>query len=39
MAQVMPLRLASVNPDWFYHNGSAFLVPAYPDFPGKKAIK
>jgi len=33
------LSLASVNPDWFYHNGSAFLVPAYPGCPGKKAVK
>jgi len=23
------LYLAPVNPDWFYQNGSAFLVPAY----------
>jgi len=33
------LSLAPVNPDWFYHNGSAFLVPAYPGCPGKKAVK
>jgi len=33
------LYLASVNPDWFYQNGSAFLVPAYPGCPGKKAVK
>jgi len=31
------LSLAPVNPDWFYL--PAFLVPAYPDCPGKKAIK
>jgi len=30
------LSLAPVNPDWFYQNGSAFLVPAYPGCPGKK---
>jgi len=23
----LSLSLAPVNPDWFYHNGSAFLVP------------
>jgi len=33
------LSLAPVNPDWFYQNVSAFLVPAYPGCPGKKAIK
>ena len=33
------LSLAPVNPDWFYQNGSVFLVPAYPGCPGKKAIK
>ena len=33
------LSLAAVNPDWFYQNGSAFLVPAYPGCPGKKAVK
>jgi len=33
------LSLAPVNPDWFYQNGSAFLVPAYPGCPEKKAIK
>jgi len=33
------LSLAPVNPDWFCQNGSAFLVPAYPGCPGKKAIK
>jgi len=39
-AQLMPLAsLAPVNPDWFYQNGSAFLVPAYPDGPVKKAVK
>jgi len=27
------------NPDWFYQNGSAFLLPAYPGCPGKKAVK
>ena len=32
------LFLAPVNPDWFYQNGSAFLVPAYPDCPGKKPL-
>jgi len=31
--------LAAVNPDCYYHNGSAFLVPAYPGCPGKKAVK
>jgi len=39
MAQLMPLPLtflAQVNPDWFYQNGSVFLVPAYPGCPGKK---
>jgi len=41
IAQLMPLPLtiSPVNPDWFYQNGSAFLVPAYPGCPGKKAIK
>ena len=29
------LSLAPVNPDWFYQNGSAFLVPAYPGCRGK----
>jgi len=32
MAQLMPLpllSLAPVIPDWFYRNGSAFLVLAY----------
>jgi len=33
------LSPAPVNPDWFYQNGSAFLVPAYPGCPGKKAVK
>ena len=33
------LSLAPVNPDWFYQNDSAFLVPAYPGCPGKKADK
>jgi len=33
------LSLAPVNPDWFYQNGSASLVPAYPGCPGKKAVK
>ena len=33
------LSVAPVNPGWFYQNGSAFLVPAYPGCPGKKAIK
>jgi len=33
------LCLAPVNPDWFYQNGSAFLVPAYPGCPEKKAVK
>jgi len=32
------LSLAAVNPDWFYRNGSAFLVPAYPGCPGKRPI-
>ena len=31
--------LAPVNADWFYQNGSAFLVPAYPGCPGKKAVE
>jgi len=44
IAQLMPLplttvSLAPVNPNWFYQHGSAFLVPAYPGCPGKKAIK
>ena len=42
MAQMMLLPLTvscSVNRDWFYQKGSAFLVPAYPGCPGKKAIK
>jgi len=42
MAQLMPLplqALAPVNSDWFYQNGSAFLVLAYPGCPGKKAVK
>jgi len=43
IAQLMPLLLtifcAPVNPDWFYQNGSAFLVPAYLGCPGKKAVK
>jgi len=42
MAQLMPLpslSLTPVNPDWFYQSGSAFLVPAYPGCPGKKAVK
>jgi len=30
---------APVNPDWFYQNVSAFLVPTYPGCPGKKAVK
>jgi len=33
------LSLAPVNQDWFYENGSAFLVPAYQSCPGKKAVK
>jgi len=33
------LSLAPVNPDWFYRNGSAFLVLTYPGCPGKKAVK
>jgi len=33
------LSFAPVNPDWFYQNGSAFLVPAYPGCSGKKAVK
>jgi len=32
------LSLAPVNPDWFYQNGSAFLVPAYPGCPGKRLL-
>jgi len=32
------LSLAPVNLDWFYHNGSAFLVPDYPGCRGKKAV-
>jgi len=31
--------LAPVNADWFYQNGSVFLVPVYPGCAGKKAIK
>ena len=31
--------LAPVNPDWFNQNGFAFLVPSYPGFPQKKAVK
>ena len=33
------LTLAPVNRDWFYQNGSAFLVQAYSGCPGKKAVK
>jgi len=29
---------AQVSHDWFYHNGSAFLVPAYPGCPGKRPL-
>jgi len=29
-----PSPLASLNPDWFNH-----LVPAYPDYPAKEAVK
>jgi len=32
------LSLAAVNPDWFYQNGSASLVPAYPGCPGKRLL-
>jgi len=32
------LSLAPVNPDWFYQNGSAFLVPAYPGCPEKRPL-
>jgi len=44
MAQLMSLpptvlSLVPVNPDWFYQNGSALLVQAYPGCPGKKAVK
>jgi len=42
IAQLMhchSLSLAPVNPDWFYQNGFASLVPAYPVCPGKKAVK
>jgi len=35
----LPLSLAPVNPYWFYQNGSASLVPAYPGCPRKKAVK
>jgi len=28
----------ALNPDWFYQNGSAFLMPAYPGCPGKKLL-
>jgi len=31
--------VAPVNPDWFYKNGSAFLVLAYPGCPGKMVVK
>ena len=30
--------LAPVNPDWFYQNGSAFIMPAYTGCPGEKAV-
>jgi len=34
------LSLASVNPDWFYQYGSAFMVPVYSaGCPAKKAVK
>jgi len=39
IAQLMPLPLTPVNPDWFYQNGFAFLVPGYPGCSGKKAVK
>jgi len=42
MAQLMPLPFTIScysNSDWFYQNGSAFLVLAYPGCPGKKAVK
>jgi len=35
----LPLSLAPVNPDWFFQNGSDFLMPAYPGCPRKKAVK
>jgi len=42
IAQLLPLPLTisfQVNLDWFYQNGSAFLVLAYPGCPRKKAAK
>jgi len=32
------LSLAPVNPDWFYHNGSAFLVPTYLGCPEERPL-
>jgi len=32
------LCLAPGNLDWFYQNGSNFLVPAYPGCPGKRPL-
>jgi len=32
------LYFAPVNPDWFYQNGSAFLLPAYLGCPGKRPL-
>jgi len=32
------LTLAPVNSDWFYQNGSAFLVPAFQGCPGKRPL-
>jgi len=32
------LSPAPVNPDWFYQNGSAFLVQACPGCPGKRLL-
>jgi len=29
---------ATHYPDWFYQNGSAFLMPAYPGCPGKRPL-
>jgi len=38
----MPLPLISlalVNPDWFYHPGFTFLVPAHLGRPGQRSVK
>jgi len=43
MAQLMPMPLTGVNPDWFYLPGFIFLVPAHPGSPrqspgGRKSV-